>query len=290
MAQHYRADRNVTNNGARGNGCSWEYDKKTGKYGVRYGDGEFYPDPDEKQPGYQASEPKSEPTQSSQGCGGPSEYDKMVDGLEKEVGKAAGEVVSGTANTIKTILLGIVTFAALKTFISEMKNNPDDMENAVSKTARTAICTLGVIAAVIVWHVFIFIFCASVGSWPETVSGAVFLLVSLACGCTVIGLIRVARGKPFWIDFVGAFRKMRTVKLPKIAYFGIELLTTALLTKPILMWVNSFTVEWTQANQESISNGTVIALGAGMLAGSILIAAAAGLIVCKIVRAFTGGK
>lgn len=46
--------------------------------------------------------------------------------------------------------------------------------------------------------------------------------------------------KSFLINPITALSKIRTIKVPKITYVGIELLVTALLTKPILMWINEF--------------------------------------------------
>lgn len=77
------------------------------------------------------------------------------------------------------------------------------------------------------------------------------------------------------------------VKVPKIAYIGIELLVTALMTKPVLAFINSFTVEWANQNQDTVSDSLAITLGILMLAGSIIISAIIGLIVCMLIKAIT---
>lgn len=51
--------------------------------------------------------------------------------------------------------------------------------------------------------------------------------------------------------------------------------------------IDSFTVEWAQQNQDTISDSLVIILGIGMLIGSIIIAAIIGLIACKLIKALT---
>lgn len=68
------------------------------------------------------------------------------------------------------------------------------------------------------------------------------------------------------------------------------MLAVALLTKPILLWLNGFTVDWASANLDTASGALAIALGVGMLLVSAAIAALAGWVVCRLARALTAGR
>ena len=272
----YKADKYVTNNGPRGNGYSYEQDKKTGKYGVRYANGRFVPDPDEKQPGYR---PSSE--ESASGPGGPSDYDIMVDNLGNEVGSVLADSAKSAGKFIKGITAFFISFAAANTFVNEISENPNDIKGAAVKTGRTVACSIGIILDIIALFVFAIIF----GSIENPVVHTVGVIIGILLLYTVWGLVRVARGKPFWISPITIYRKIRTTKVPKIAYIGIELLVTILMTKPILTIINSFTVGW--QNLDTISDSLVIILSAAMLVGSIIIAAIIGLIACMLIKAIT---
>ena len=272
----YKADEYVTNNGPRGNGYSYEQDKKTGKYGVRYANGRFVPDSDEKQPGYT---PPLEEVPS--GPSGPSDYDIMIDNLGNEVGSVLADSAKMTGKIIKGIIAFFISFAAANTFVNEISENPGDIKGAALKTGRTIACGIGIVLDIIAMIVFALIF----GSIDNPIVQTVELIIGILQLYTVWGLVRVARGKPFWINPVTICRKIRTIKVPKIAYIGIELLVTILLSKPILTIINSFTVGW--QNQDTISDSLVIVLGIAMLVGSIIIAAIIGLIACMLIKAIT---
>ena len=274
----YQADEYVTNNGPRGNGYSYEQDKKTGKYGVRYANGRFVPDPDEEEPDYSTFSDGPAP-----GPSGPYDYDRMVDNLGNEVSSAFADSARTTGKFIKGIIAFFISFAAANTFVNEMSKNPNDIKGAAFKTGRTVACCIGIILDIIVMFVCAIFF--------ESIKNPVLYTVGQIIGIlqlyTVWGLVRVARGKPFWINLVAIFRKIRTVKVPKIVYIGVELLVTILMTKPILTFINSFTIEWQSQNQDTISESLVIILGVAMLAGSVIIAAMIGLIVCRLIKAIT---
>ena len=272
----YKADEYVTNNGPKGNGYSYEQDKKTGKYGVRYANGRFVPDPDEKQPGYC---PPSEETPS--GPSGPSDYDIMIDKLGNEVGSVLADSAKMTGKFIKGIAAFFISFAAANTFLNEISENPNDIKGAAIKTGRTVACGIGIVLDIIVMFVCAIIF----GGVKNPVVYTVGQIIGILQLYTIWGLVRVARGKPFWINPITICRKIRTVKVPKIAYIGIELLVTILMTKPILTFINSFTFEW--QIQDTISDSLVTVLGAAMLVGSIIIAAIIGLIACWLIKAIT---
>ena len=274
----YKADEYVTNNGPRGNGYSYEQDKKTGKYGVRYANGRFVPDSDEKQPGYT---PPSEESVSASGPSGPSDYDIMIDNLGNEVGSVLSDSAKMTGKFIKGIIAFFISFAAASTFVNEISENPHDIKGAAVKTGRTIACGIGIVLDIIAMFVFALIF----GNTENPVVYTVGSIIGILQLYTVWGLVRVARGKPFWINPVTIYRKIRTIKVPKIVYIGIELLVTILMTKPILTIINSFTVGW--QNQDSISDSLVIILGVAMLVGSIIIAAIIGLIACRLIKAVT---
>ena len=210
----YKADEYVTNNGPRGNGYSYEQDKKTGKYGVRYANGRFVPDPDEKQPGYR---PSSE--ESASGPSGPSDYDIMVDNLGNEVGSVLADSAKSAGKFIKGITAFFISFAAANTFVNEISENPNDIKGAAIKTGRTVACGIGIVLDIIVMFVCAIIF----GSVKNPVVYTVGQIIGILQLYTVWGLVRVARGKPFWINPVNIYRKIRTVNVPKIAYIGIEL-------------------------------------------------------------------
>ena len=272
----YKADEYVTNNGPRGNGYSYEQDKKTGKYGVRYANGRFVPDSDEKQPGYT---PPSEELTS--GPSGPSDYDIMIDNLGNEVGNVLADSARTTGKILKGIIAFFISFAAANTFVNEISENPNDIKGAAIKTGRTIACGIGIVLDIIAMIVVVIFF----GSIENPVVQTVVSIIGILQLYTVWGLVRVARGRPFWINPVNIFRKIRTIKVPKIAYIGIELLVTILLTKPVLTIINSFTVGW--QSQDIISDSLVIVLGIAMLVGSIIIAAIIGLVICWLIKAST---
>lgn len=286
MAQGYRVDEHVTDNGPRGNGYSYEYDRKTGKYGVKYGTGpnaHFVPDPDEKQPGYRPPREEKSYDTAPKAAGGPSVYDQAMDKLGTEIGYITKDTTSMVLKAIKAIIGFFIGYAAMNTFSNEMAKNPDDMGKAVFKSGRTVACGVGIIADIIALFVCAAIFGAMEGPVVRVI-GRIITALELY---TVLGLIRIAKDKPFWINPIDVYRKTRAVKVPKIAYIAIELIVTASLTKPVLNWINGFTVEWAQQNQDTVSDSLVITLGVGMLIGSIVIAAIIGFIVCKLIKALT---
>lgn len=231
----YNADRYVSNNGPRGNGYSYEYDSKTGKHGVRYADGKFYPDPDE---GYYPPQEDSSIPDTASFPTGPSDYDKLVDDVFNEVGRAA---TSSAKDMAKTAFL-ISGVAAAIASASSTDKKTDQPGSAAADTRINPGPTV-----------------KNTGNTKSAAADAGSALVDL-------------------IDTI------RTFKVPKIAYVGIELLVIALLTMPILNLIDGFT---TGLANPDLADGTVIILGAAMLAGSIIIAAAIGLIVCKLVKAVT---
>lgn len=243
---------------------------------VRYANGRFVPDSDEKQPSYT---PPLEEVPS--GPSGPSDYDIMIDNLGNEVGSVLADSTKMTGKIIKGIIAFFISFAAANTFVNEISENPSDIKGAALKTGRTIACGIGIVLDIIAMFVFALIF----GSIDNPIVQTVGLIIGILQFYTVWGLVRVARGKPFWINPVNIYRKIRTIKVPKIAYIGIELLVTVLMTKPILNFINSLTLQW--QDPDTISDSLVIALGAAMLVGSIIIAAIIGLIVCRLIKAIT---
>lgn len=234
----YNADRYVSNNGPRGNGCSYEYDSQTGKYGVRYADNKFYPDPDEKQPGYCPPQEDSSIPDAASVPTGPSDYDKLVDGFFNEFGRAATSSAKDMAKTA-SLIAGVAKTIA---FISSTDKKTDKPGSAAANTR--------------------------INPGPTVKNTGNTKSAAADTGSALVDQIVT----------------IRTSKVPKIAYVGIELLVIALLTMPILNFIDGFTTGL--ANQD-LADGTVIILGAAMLAGSIIIAAAIGLIVCRLVKAVT---
>lgn len=244
-------------------------------------DGKTYWPTSETARKYERAEQKEEWSQPA-ACG-PSFYEQKLEELGGEIGDIAKDSASMVLKGVKAVVASVIGFAAAKTFINELGKKPDDMGNAVFKSGRTIACGIGIIADIIALFVFAAIFGAMEGPVVR-----VIVRVAIILGLyTVLGLIRIARDKPFWINPIAVFRKLRAVKVPKIVYIGIELIVTASLTKPVLNLIDSFTVEWAQKNQDTISDSLVIILGIGMLIGSIILAAIIGLIVCKLIKALT---
>lgn len=232
---------------------------------------------------YERAEQKEERSQQEPAAGGPSFYDQKMEELGAEIGDIAKDSASMVQKGVKAVIASVIGFAAAKTFINELEKNPDDMGNAVFKSGRTIACGIGIIVDIIA----LFVFAAIFGAMEGPVVRVIVRVVMILGLYTVLGLIRIARDKPFWINPIAVFRKLRAVKVPKIVYIGIELIVTASLTKPVLNLIDSFTVEWAQQNQDTISDSLVIMLGIGMLICSIIIAAITGLIVCKLIKALT---
>ena len=185
---------------------------------------------------------------------------------------------------IKGIIAFFVGFAAANIFVNRIAENPDGIKDAVTKTGRTVACCIGIVLDIIAMIVCAIIF----GSIENPVVHTVGQIIVILQLYTVWGLVRVAGGKPFWINPVMIYRRIRTTKVPKIAYIGIELFITILMTKPVLAFIDSFTVEWANQNQDTLSESLIITLGVAMLAGSIIISAIIGLIVCMLIKAITG--
>jgi len=278
LAEHYQADQHVTRNGPTGNGCSWQYDKKTHRYGILYDDGSFYPADDQKQSDQHASQPNK--------SGGPSDFDRILDKNMGEIRQASAQADKQFAGFVKLLFGAVIGYAAGKTFASALDKDPDNVSGAAQKALRTVACGNGIAGVVFALCILTLIILFTAQLWGP-VAATVIKLLYLFGLYSIYGLIRVSKGKSFWIGF-GKAPSFRAIQLPKIAYVGIELLVTALLTKPILMWINSFTIEWAQANQDTVSNSLVLLLGLGMLLVSIALAAAVGLLVCKLVKWITG--
>ena len=231
----------------------------------------------EEEPKKPEKEPSQDPIQT-----GPSAYDRAIDGLASEAGNAFVDAAKMTGKTILAIIALGTFFAAGRTYAKAIAENPHDIEGARAKSRRTILCGIGIVANLILLFVFAFIFDAIEIPAVHTL-GSVVLIFQLY---TFYGLVRVAGGKAFLINPATICRKIRSTRVPKIAYVGIELLTTALMTKPVLNFINSFTIEWAAQHQDA-DNSLIITLGLIMLIASVIIAAVIGWIVCKLVKAVT---
>ena len=189
----------------------------------------------EEEPKKPEKEPSQDPIQT-----GPSAYDRAIDGLASEAGNAFVDAAKMTGKTILAIIALGTFFAAGRTYAKAIAENPHDIEGARAKSRRTILCGIGIVANLILLFVFAFIFDAIEIPAVHTL-GSVVLIFQLY---TFYGLVRVAGGKAFLINPATICRKIRSTRVPKIAYVGIELLTTALMTKPVLNFINSFTIEW----------------------------------------------
>lgn len=187
-----------------------------------------------------------------------------------------------TGKTIKVIVTGAIGFATARTFAKAMAENPDDIEGAIAKSGRTALCGIGIVADIISMFVLAFV----LNGLEIPIPHAISLIIQAVQLYTIYGLIRVARGKTFLINPAAIYQKIRNTRVPKIAYVGIELLITVLATKPVLNFIDGFTVRWAAQNQDAPEK-LIITLGVIMLIGSIIIAAIIGLIVCRLIKAVT---
>ncbi len=83
-----------------------------------------------------------------------------------------------------------------------------------------------------------------------------------------------------------AKQPFQRVHIPKIAYAGIVVLAVLLLFSPVVTFLNSFTIPWTQGVE--LADGVVMAAGIVMAAVSALISAAVGGVVCFLVKMLIG--
>lgn len=213
---------------------------------------------------------------------GPSAYDQGVDAFTGGLGNAFADAAKMTATTILAVLALGTFFAVKRTYDKALAENPDDKESARAKAGRTALCSAGMLANFILLFVLALVFDAIQTPAVHNLGSIVLIFQFYA----FYGLVRVAGGKPFLINPAAICRKIRSIKVPKIAYAGIELLTTVLMTKPVLNFINSFTFEWAAQHQDA-EESLILTIGLAMLAASILIAALIGWIVCKLVKAVT---
>lgn len=290
MGQWYKVDEDVEHGGQQGNGYHRAW--RNGKPGYVNEASRIFVEDDE--PERPPQKPigvdfrMTEPT-------GPSAWDQAVDGMGNAFTNAAGSAARDTKNILTAIVAFFIGLAAVKTFSSEMGKNPQDVDGAIKKTGRTVACGIGIVGVILAECVLVAIFILFAGAFQNTLARIVFQLLALfGVGCgyyTIFGLVRVAKGKTFWIHpKMPKISSVRKIKIPIIGYVGIEILSVALLTMPILNFINSFTVEWAEANRNTLSDDRLIIIGLCMFAGSAIAAAIVGLAICMLLRLITKGK
>lgn len=294
MRETYKVDENVESAGQQGNGYhrAWRLGKQGWKQGYVHEASDTYVQDEE--PELPKIKPigvdfrMTEPTE-------PSAWDKAIDGIGDALPSAASSAAKDTKNIVTAIAAFFIGLAAMKTFSSEMSKNPQDVGGAIRKTGRTVACGIGIAGVIFAECALVAVFILLFGMFQEIPGGNVLrILMLFVVGCgyyTIFGLVRVAKGKTFWVHLKKtSISSVRGIKIPKIAYIGIELLSVALLTKPILNWIDSFTVEWANANRDTISDSQLMTMGLGMLAGSIIAAAIIGFVICMLLKLITGSK
>ena len=82
--------------------------------------------------------------------------------------------------------------------------------------------------------------------------------------------------------------RARKTKGKKWIYLLIEIASILAFTMPILNFMNEMSVDWAEANKNTITNGELLYYASMMLVGSVLIAALIGVPICIIVRLIIG--
>lgn len=79
-------------------------------------------------------------------------------------------------------------------------------------------------------------------------------------------------------------KRTRKTKGKKRIYLLIEIASIMIFTAPILNFMNEMSVDWAEANKNTITNGDLLFYASMMLAGSVLLAALIGVPVCILVH------
>lgn len=83
-------------------------------------------------------------------------------------------------------------------------------------------------------------------------------------------------------------RKARKTIGKRWIYLLIELASIVVFTIPILILMNEMSVDWAEANKNTVTNGEILRYAGMMFVGSVLLAAIIGLLICIVVRLIIG--
>lgn len=269
----FKADRYIEKVGGEHQGCYRAFDHKTGKSGYVNPNGYFIADADKSIADDSGSfnvENVSKPI--IRGSGGD---DNLI--LEN-----AKDLLNGTLATF-AFLVGAV---AMGTYARELLKNPSDKEGAKRKAGKNAACALGIIGVFVALLIFTIVI-IFMGGIFGTYTSLVYDIVFLICGYTVFGLIRIMRGKSFFINISQTVQKIGEIHVPRIVYVCIMILSVVLLFQPVINLLDALTMDWFEANKASFTEIQVIGMVVGMAGISVLVGVLVGVVVCAIIKKIT---
>lgn len=219
---------------------------------------------------------------------GPSYSDVVYDAYDKGMQECKRVFEEGNEKMMKdaakAVGLGIGAVAA-GTFAAEYAKNPSDIGKAAKKAGRNAACVAGIIGTILALCVLT-LFYILIGSGLGDIGAAIVIVLTLMGYYTIFGLIRIMCNRTFFIRF----KKLKDIHVPFIVYIGIVIMSVVLLFMPIMNWLDGNIGTWAYDNMDMFTTGQIV----GILILMALIAfggsAAAGLLVCGVIRLLTGKK
>ena len=245
--------------------------------------------------GYESDEPywlkkerlKKEAREARPQSSGPSIFEEGMQKMGSDITDTFHETNRQFGRGIlATIIIGLLAAFGI-TYSNEMKKDPGNAANATSKGIRNVLCVIGILAIIAVLCIVTFGYAMIVGDEPSQV-GKILLTVFTLCGYYgIFGLIRMMMNKTFFIHFKKMYHASSDAKpLPKWAYILIEFGSIVVLYKPIYNVIENIVFE---KNPDLIFAKSWLPdqyyeVGIKIFAGSVGLAALAGILICLIVR------
>lgn len=86
------------------------------------------------------------------------------------------------------------------------------------------------------------------------------------------------------------FKKLKDIHVPFIVYIGIVIISVVLLFMPIMNWLDGNIGTWAYDNMDMFTTGQIVGILILMALIAFVGSAAAGLLVCGVIRLLTGKK
>ena len=174
-------------------------------------------------------------------------------------------------------------------YSSEMKKDPGNVSNALSKGVRNAFCVLGIIAVIVLMCIVAFFTAALTADEPEKVSKVGLSIFSVCCYYSIFGLIRVMLNKTFFIRF----KKRDDVKpINILIYLVIVLGSVAAFWRPIYNSMEDKVIKYSEDLKLMGFHlfGHFYEVIPSVFTKSIGFAALAGIGICLIVKLLFGSR